>query len=151
LLVSSICAPPTVTSREVAAEDDVARREHRVLAPLLDAAEDRLDARRELARRERFRDIVVGSELEPRDAVGLLVARRQHDNRHLRLRAHLAAHLEAVDSGKTDVENDEPHRMAAKLGDGLLAGAKPDHAPAVLLLEIRLDESPDRVVVLDEQ
>ena len=125
--------------------------EHRVLAALLDAAEDRLDARRELARREGLRDVVVGAELEPGDAVGLLVARGQHDDRHLRLRAHLAAHLEAVDPGQADVEHDEPHRMAAKLGDGLLTRAEPDDPPAVLLLEIGLHETADRVVVLDEK
>ena len=151
MLVSSICAPGDGDVARVAAEHDVARGQHRVLAALLDAAEDRLDARRELARREGLRDVVVGAELEPRDAVGLLVARRQHDDRHLRLCAHLAAHLEAVDAGQADVEDDEPHRMAAKLGDRLLAGAEPDHAPAVLLLEVGLDEAPDRVVVLDEK
>jgi hypothetical protein len=41
--------------------------------------------------------------------------------------------------------------MPAQLGDGLLAGAKPDDAPPILLLEIRLDETTDRVVVLDEE
>ena len=91
-----------------------------------------------------FDDVVVGAELEARDAVGLLVARGQHHDRHLRVRAHLPAHLEAVDPGQADVEHDEPHRMAPQLGDGLLAGAEPDDAPAVLLLEIGLDETADR-------
>ena len=53
--------------------------------------------------------------------------------------------------GQPDVEHDEPHRMAAQLGDRLLAGAQPDDAPAVLLLEVLLDETTDRVVVLDEK
>jgi hypothetical protein len=41
--------------------------------------------------------------------------------------------------------------MLAKLGDRLFARAEPDDTPAVLLLEVRLDETADRVVVLDEQ
>ena len=41
--------------------------------------------------------------------------------------------------------------MPAELGDRFLAGAQPDDAPPVLLLEIRLDETTDRVVVLDEE
>ena len=41
--------------------------------------------------------------------------------------------------------------MPAELGDGLLTGAQPHHPPAVLLLEIGLDEAADRVVVLDEE
>ena len=41
--------------------------------------------------------------------------------------------------------------MAPQLGDRLFAGAQPEHAPAVLLLEVLLDEPADRVVVLDEQ
>ena len=41
--------------------------------------------------------------------------------------------------------------MAAELGHGLLAGTQPDHTPAVLLLEIGLDETADRVVILDEE
>ena len=41
--------------------------------------------------------------------------------------------------------------MAPQLHERLLAGAQPQDAPAVLLLEVRLDEAPDRVVVLDEK
>ncbi len=92
----------------VAPQHDVARREHLVLVAVLDAAQDRLDARGELARRERLRDVVVGAELEAGDAVGLLVARGQHQDRHLRVRAHLPADLEAVDPRQADVEHDEP-------------------------------------------
>ena len=135
----------------VAAQHDVARGQHLVLVAVLDAAEDRLDARGELARRERLRDVVVGAELEAGDAVGLLVARGEHHDRHLRVRAHLPAHLEAVDPGKPDVEHDEPHRMASQLGDRLLAGADPDDRPAVLLLEVGLHETADRLVVFDEE
>ena len=67
------------------------------------------------------------------------------------MRAHPPADLEAVDAGEADVEDDEAHGVAAQLGDGLLTRAEPENAPPVLLLEVRLDESPDRVLVLDEE
>jgi hypothetical protein len=67
------------------------------------------------------------------------------------VRAHLTADLEAVDARQADIEDDEPNGMAAQLGNRLLAVPKPDDHPAVLLLEIRLDETADRVVVLDEE
>src|SRR5580765_4515174 len=41
------------------------------------APEDGADARGELSRRERLRDVVVGAELEPDDPVGLLAPGRQ--------------------------------------------------------------------------
>ena len=62
-----------------------------------------------------------------------------------------AADLEAVDAGQPDVEHDETHRLAPQLGDRLLPGPVPHDAPAVLLLEVLLDEASDRVVVLDEE
>src|SRR5581483_8689676 len=68
----------------VAAEDDVPRREDDVLGAALGATQDRLDPRRQLARRERLRDVVVGAELEAGDTVGFLVTRGEHDDRHLR-------------------------------------------------------------------
>ena len=43
--------------------------------------QQRADTRRELAGRERLRDVVVRAELEADDPVGLLAARRQQDDR----------------------------------------------------------------------
>ena len=151
MLVSSTERAADGHLARVAPQDDLARRQHLVLVALLGAAEDRLDPSRELARRERLGDVVVGAELEPRDAIGLLVARGEHDDRHLRAGADPAADLEAVDARQADVEHDEADRMAAELGDRLLARPEPDDAPAVLLLEVLLDETTDRVVVLDKQ
>src|SRR5581483_5212224 len=66
----------------VAPEDDVPCGQHLLLRALLRPAQDRLDPRGQLTRREGLRDVVVGAELEPGDAVGLLVAgsRRQTSN-----------------------------------------------------------------------
>src|SRR5579884_1132265 len=135
----------------VAAQHDVARGEHLVLGAPVGAAQDRLDPRGELSRRERLRDVVVRPELEPGHAVRLLVTGGEHHDRHLGAGPDLAADLEAVHSREPDVEHDETHGLAPQLGDRLLPGPAPHHAPAVLLLEILLDEASDRVVVLDQQ
>src|SRR6478736_1324336 len=135
----------------VAPQDDLARGEHLLLVPALGTTEDRLDPGRQLAGRERLRDVVVGAELEAGDAVRLLVAGSEHDDRNLRAGADLAADFEAVHAGQADVEHDETHRLATELGDRLLPGPAPENAPAVLLLEVLLDETADRVVVLNEE
>src|SRR6476659_1397418 len=104
----------------VAPQDDLARGEYLLLVPALGTAEDRLDPSRQLARRERLRDVVVGAELEAGDAVRLLVAGSEHDDRNLRAGADLAADFEAVHAGQADVEHDETHRLATELGDRVL-------------------------------
>ena len=60
------------------------------------AAQDRLDARQQLARAERLGQVVVGAHLQADDAVGLLAARGEHDHRDLGLRAQVAAQRQAV-------------------------------------------------------
>ena len=116
----------------------------------LGAAEDRLHAGDELTRRERLRHVVVGAELETGDAVRLLVARRQHEDRHRRLGTDATTDLESVDAGQADVEHDETDRVAGELRERLLAGAHPDHAIAVTA-EVRPHDGADRLLVLDEQ
>jgi DNA-binding response OmpR family regulator len=153
--------PDRVAGLELGADDYVAKpfsprelaaRLKAILRRVEQRGEDAMLTSRDIVLRRDSRDVTVaGAEIEPGDAVGLLVARRQHHDRHLRLRAKLPAHLEAVDARQADVEDDEAHGVAAQLGDRLLAGAQPHDAPAVLLLEVRLDEAPDRVVVLDQQ
>ena len=47
-------------------------------------AQDRAQARQQLARAEGLREVVVGAELEADDAIGLLAARREHQDRERR-------------------------------------------------------------------
>ena len=47
------------------------------------AAQYRIDARQQLARRERLGDVVVGATIEARHLVALRGARRQHDHRQV--------------------------------------------------------------------
>ena len=66
------------------------------------------------------------------------------------LRADAPAHLEPVDAGQSDVEHDEPDRVARELRQRLLAAAHPDDAVAVAL-EVRPHDRPDRLLVLDDE
>ena len=88
--VSTVVVPSTTTScaREVDAQaadllHGGAGRGAVELAP----AQQRAHAAHELGDRERLGDVVVGAELEAEHAVDLGVARRQHDDRHVRLGA----------------------------------------------------------------
>jgi hypothetical protein len=67
----------------------------------------RAHARGELARRKRLRDVVVGSELEPDDPIGLLDARGEEDHRQLGPAPNPPAELEPVGPREHDVEDDE--------------------------------------------
>ena len=71
-----------------------------------------VDARHELGRRERLDDVVVGAQAQPDDAVGLLAARGQQDDRRAVavVLAHAAHHLEPIDAGQHEVEHDEVGR-----------------------------------------
>jgi hypothetical protein len=110
-------------------------------------AQDRLDPRGELAGRERLDHVVVGAELEPRDPVGLLVARREQDHGHPT--ADPPADLEAVDPRQSDVEHDERHRVTRKLSQRVLAAARPQH-PESLPFQVRADERADVALILDD-
>src|SRR4051794_10388149 len=92
-------------------EADVADLDRRVLVGRRGrrggATQHGADAGRDLAGAERLDDVVVGAELEPDHAVGLLAAGGQHDDRHLRLAPDLAADVVARAVGEHEVEQDE--------------------------------------------
>ena len=71
------------------------------------APHDRADPGDQLAQPERLDDVVVGAELEPDDAVGLLAAGGHDDDRDARALAQLPADVEAVDVRQAQVEQDE--------------------------------------------
>jgi len=111
------------------------------------ASEHRLDARRELTRRERLRHVVVGAELEADDAIGLLSARGEHDHGQVAAGADPSAQREPVGAGKHHVEDDELRR--GPLDE--LAGAVPvrgDERVEPVSLQVANDHVPhDRLVV----
>src|SRR5262249_31337779 len=85
------------------------------------AAQDRLDARDELAGTEGLADVVVGAKVETDQAVDLLDPRGDHYDRNGAERAQLAADLQAVAPGEHQVEQDKVRRMLAAPLDHLQA------------------------------
>ena len=71
------------------------------------AAQLRGDTRRQLVRRKRFRDVIVGASVEQRDGVGFSVTRGQHDDRRRRHPANAFANGESIKIGKSEIEDDE--------------------------------------------
>jgi hypothetical protein len=63
--------------------------------PLADPPQDSADARGDLTGAERLHDVVVGAELEADDAIGLLTAGGEHDDRDLGVLAQRAGHVVA--------------------------------------------------------
>ena len=131
-------------------ERDVARDDG--VLPLLGlrAAEDGANASDELARRERLRHVVVRSELEPDDAVDLLVACGHDHDRERRGIADRTTEIEAVGVGELEVEDRESELVLLEREQRVAAASDPDHAEP-LALEIGADERRDVLLVLDEQ
>ena len=115
------------------------------------ASQQGLDPAHELAQRERLGDVVVGAELEAHDLVELVAAGGQEQDRRLGPDgAQPAEHLEAVDPGQADVEEDEVGRLVGGELEPFLAGAgERDLIP--LLLEGVLDPTRNGVLVFDDQ
>ena len=75
--------------------------------PGLDAPQDGMDARRQLARIEWLREIVVGAQFEADDAVDIFAARRQHQNRLMLDLAKLPQYFKTVETRQHHVQHDQ--------------------------------------------
>src|SRR5581483_10252973 len=116
----------------------------------LRAPEQRADARAKLTDRERLRDVVVRAELEPDHLVELVVAGREHDDRHAARGAQALADLEPVEPRQHDVEHDEVDALRGELAQRLLPVGRLDNGVSVLL-EREGEHLPDGVLVVDEE
>ena len=114
----------------------------------VDAAQQRMHARDELARAERLRQVVVGADGQPDDLVGLRVARGQHQHRHGPVVLDAAAHLEAVEAGQHEVEDDEvgTQPLAHLDAAGAVVGDLDDES---LTAQASRDRRRDRSFVFD--
>jgi hypothetical protein len=95
-------------------------------------------------------DIVIGAELEPHDAVDLLAPGGEHDDRHLRTCAQLAAQRQTVFPGQHQVEHQQIdmrtlHDAAHFLAVGHRRGAK------LVLLQILGEQPPDLTIIVHDQ
>jgi hypothetical protein len=73
----------------------------------LQAAQYRADARHQLAWRERLDHIIIGPDLQPDDAVDLVIARGQKYHRRIGELAQAAAHIKAAYIGQADIEHNQ--------------------------------------------
>ena len=72
-----------------------------------DPAEDGVDPGHQLPGAERLGQVVVGADGQADEQVGLRVPGRQHEDGHRPVLLDPAAHLEAVEAGEHQVEDDE--------------------------------------------
>ena len=90
---------------------------------LAGSAEQRLDAREELAQGEGLGDVVVGARSEALEHVVLRALGREHEDRLSgKSLADVAAGLEAVHPRQHDVEDDESEPAGEGFADSFLAG-----------------------------
>ena len=117
----------------------------------LGAPQHRAQPGQQLARRERLGDVVVGAELEPDHAIGLVAARGQHDHRDAVAGvAQRAQHREPVEPGHHHVEQDRVEPAAGERGEPGLAAAGVDERHA-LRLEVVVEQLGEPRVVVDQQ
>ena len=130
-----------------------------VMAPTVDraeaggagaAAQDRADAGDQLAGAERLDHVVVGAEFEAEDAVDLLAASGEHDDRHVGGRSDLAGEVAAVAVGKHHVEQDHVGSGALVGRAGLVEGAR-DLGVEPLPRQVLEQRLRDALLVLNDQ
>jgi hypothetical protein len=107
----------------------------------------RTDPGDQLVERERLRDVVASTELEPAQLRGQVAARREDDHGQLRaLLAELAEDRQAVRPRQQQIEHDESDVLVARPLES--ARAVPGEP---LRFEPPSDESGDARLVLDHQ
>jgi hypothetical protein len=109
-----------------------------------------LDPGEQLARAEGLGEIVVGAHLQSDDAVGLLAARGEHDDRHVRAAAQVAAQLQPVGARQHQVEDDQVGTRGLERAAHGLAVRRGGDAVA-LLVQILAQEAARLGVVVDDQ
>jgi len=115
------------------------------------ASKHRVDARDQLARIERFRQVIICSHLEPNDPVHVLAFGGEHDDRHrFSGPAQASADPQAVFARKHEVEDEQVRRVTLKplvelacVGEGLDLEA--------LLREITDEQIAQTRIVIDHQ
>jgi hypothetical protein len=102
------------------------------------------------SRAERLDDVIVGAKLEPDHAVGFFSSGGQHDDRHVRALAELAADVEAGAVGEHHIEQYEVRLLTVGGPEGVGHGAH-DLRHEAFAFERRGQRLRDRALVLDEQ
>ena len=108
------------------------------------------DAGNQLAGAERLQHVIVRTHLEADDPVRLLPARGEHDDRHVRVAAQLAADVVTGPVGKHHVEQHQVGLEVPGQRDALSRRTR-DRAVEALSLESLGERCGDRGLVLDHQ
>ncbi len=101
-------------------EGDAASLQHALIDLVIrlhDAAQHSAHPRQQLTRRVRLGDVVIRAELETDDDVDLGVLRSEHDDRHVRGGADLAAHLGPGNAREHEVEQHDIRAVVTEGGD----------------------------------
>ena len=95
------------------------RRLHAAAHP----AQHGANTRHQFAGRERFNHIVVRTQLQPDQAVGLVRACGEHDDRHVGGAAQRPANVQAVHAGEVQIQNDQIGPFVARLATAVVPSA----------------------------
>src|SRR6266508_2262667 len=114
------------------------------------APHDRSDAREQLAQAERFGYVVVSAKLKAGDAIDLVLARSEHQYRHIALLAENAADREAIQSWQHHIEDQQVGPLAAGEFERLNTVAGGEHTVA-LAFEVVAQCLGKGRIVFDEQ
>jgi len=109
-----------------------------------------LTPRDQFARAERFCHIVIAADLQPENAIDLLVARRQKQDRRIRGLPDLAADFETVHLRHADVEHDEFVNLVVELAQRVLAVLCGGNHHAGFFKREAHDVTDMRVIINDE-
>ena len=89
----------------------------------------------------------VRTDVQPQNAVGVLILGGDHQDGHGRYRADAAAHLQPIDARKHDVQQDDSRVDGVKQGQRFLAAARGKHGPA-FVLDVFGQDLKDLLVVI---
>ena len=113
--------------------------------------EDRPHAQHHLGGTERLDDVVVRTEGQAVDAVGHRAAGAEHDDGHgVRRRARSREHVEPVDVGQPEIQQDEVDVADGEQMERLGSAAGGEHA-VTGALEVATQDVADVAVVLDDE
>lgn len=113
------------------------------------ATQEDPDPRHELAGAERLREVVVRAHRQADERVDLLAAGREHEDVAVGERPQPAAHLDAVQAGQPEVEDDDVGVDRAHHVDGLRPVVHEPYREPVPL-EVPRDEAREGDLVVDD-